>query len=93
MDRNPEKTIKVLEDTSVDLLTWFQNNGMKSNGDNGHLLVNSKERVHAKIGPCDIQRNSGAIIGNKLTFDKHTNNSCAKASRKTGCITPSVIVH
>lgn len=80
VDKNLEKTIKVLEDTSVDLLAWSENNGMKSNGDKCHLLVSSKEKVCAKIGPCDIQINAGVLIGNKLTFDKHINNSCAKAS-------------
>ena len=31
--KNPKKIIKVLEHTSVDLLTWFKNNGMKANAD------------------------------------------------------------
>ena len=43
--KNPEKIIKVLENTSVDLLKWFKNNGMKANADKCHLLVNSKEKV------------------------------------------------
>ena len=42
-DKNPVKIIKVLEDTSVELLTRFKNNGMKANADKYHLLVNSKE--------------------------------------------------
>ena len=50
VDKNPEKIIKVLEHTSVDLLTWFKNNGMKANADKCHLLVNSKRKVCAKIG-------------------------------------------
>ena len=43
--KNSEKIIKVLENTSVDLLIWFKNNGMKANADKCHLLVNSKEKV------------------------------------------------
>ena len=38
--KNPEKTIKVFENNSVDLLKWFKNNGMKANADKFHLLVN-----------------------------------------------------
>ena len=49
-----QKTIKLLEYTSVDLLPWFKNKRMRANADKSHLLVNSKEKVFAKIGPCDI---------------------------------------
>ena len=31
--KSPEKIIKVLENTFVDFLTWFKNNGMKANAD------------------------------------------------------------
>lgn len=53
-DKNPENIIEVLEDTSVDLLPWFKNNGMQANADKSHLLVNSKEKLCAEVGPCDI---------------------------------------
>ena len=53
VDISPEKIVKVLEQTYVDLLTWLKNNGMKPNVDKC-LLVNSKEKVCAKIGPYDI---------------------------------------
>ena len=46
--------IKVLEHISVELLTWFKNNGMKPNTDKSHLRVNSKEKVCAKIGPYNL---------------------------------------
>ena len=45
---------KLLENTSVELLKWFKNNGMKANADKDHLRVNSKEKVCAKIGPYDL---------------------------------------
>ena len=38
-----KKIIKVIEDTSVDLLIRSKNNGMKANADKYHLLVNSTE--------------------------------------------------
>ena len=36
-----KKIIKVLENTSVELLKWFRNNEIKVNADKCHLLVNS----------------------------------------------------
>ena len=45
----------MLRDTLVDFFTLFKTNGMKANTDKCHLLVNTKENVCAKIGPCDIQ--------------------------------------
>ena len=91
VDKNTEKIIKVLEHASVELLTWFKNNGMKANADKSHLLVNSKEKVCAKIGPHDIQISEqlkllGVLIDDKLTFDKHINNSCTKASQKLNAL-------
>ena len=49
VDKNPEKMIKVLEDTSVDLLTWVKKNGMQTNVDKCHLLVNSKSKCALKL--------------------------------------------
>ena len=48
--KNPKKIIKVLKNTSVDLLKLFKNNGMIANADKCHLLVNSKEKGCTKIG-------------------------------------------
>lgn len=59
----------MLEDTSVDLLPWFKNNGMQANANKSHLLVNSKEKLCAKVGPCDIQRGY-LSIDDKLAFEK-----------------------
>ena len=89
--KNPEKIIKVLEHTAVEILTWFENNGMKANSDKCYLLVNVKEKVCAKIGPYDIQSSEqqklqGVLIDNKLTFDKHINNLCLKASPKLNAL-------
>ena len=41
--------IKLLEDTSIDLLTCFKNNEMKVNADKCHLLVSSKEKLYDKL--------------------------------------------
>ena len=89
--KNPEKIIKVLGKNSVDFLKWFKNDGMKENGDKCHLLVNSKEKVCTKIGPHNIESSEqqkllGVLIDNKLTFDKHINNLCGKASQKLNAL-------
>ena len=60
---------------------------MKANAEKCHLLVNSKEKVCTKIGPYNIESSKQqkllwVLIENKLTFDKHINNLCAKASQK-----------
>ena len=67
-----KKIIKVLENTSVDLLKWFKNNGMKANADKCYPLVNSKEKVYTKIGSYNIESSEQqkllwVLIGNKLT--------------------------
>ena len=85
------KIIKVTENTSVDLSKWFKNNGIKANADKCHLLVNSKEKVCTKIGPYNIksseqQKLLGVLSDNKLTFDKHINNFCAKVSQKVNAL-------
>ena len=64
---------------------------MIANADKCHLLVNSKEKGCTKIGPYNIESNEhqkllGVLIDNKLTFDKHINNLCAKASQKLNAL-------
>ena len=62
--------IKLLEDTSIDLLTCFENNGMKVNADKCHLLVSSKEKLCDKIGPYDIQNSEQQkFLGVLLTMN------------------------
>ena len=72
-------------------MTWFKNNGIKANADKYHLLVNSNEKVCAKTGPCYIQscekqKLLKILIDNKLTFDEHVNNLCAKARPKLNAL-------
>ena len=72
-------------------MAWFKKNEMKANADKCHLLVNSKEKVCTEIGPYNIETSEqqkllGVLIDNKLTFDKHINNSCAKASQKLNAL-------
>ena len=48
INKNPGEITDVLADTSVDLLTWFQNNGMKTNVEKFRPSVTSKDKVFAK---------------------------------------------
>ena len=53
--KNHEKIIKVLENTSANLLKWFESNGRKAYAAKCHVLVNSKEKVWAKVGSYNIE--------------------------------------
>ena len=90
-----KKTLKkLLKYFEILLLTfWHGSKIMKwnTNADKCHLLVNSKEKVCTEIGPYNIETSEqqkllGVLIDNKLTFDKHINNSCAKASQKLNAL-------
>ena len=64
---------------------------MKANADKCHLLVNSKEKMCTEMAPykteCSRQQKLlGVLMDNKLTFDKHINNLCAKASQKLNAL-------
>ena len=82
-----------LEDTSVDMLTWFKTMRWKQ------ILINTIY-LCAKTGLCDIQGSRkqtllGVLFDNKLTFDKHIDNSSAKAFQKLRSANKmsSVILH
>ena len=53
--KNNEEVIKALENTSVDMLSWFAFNGMKVNPDKCHLLLSTEEDCHAVIGNHNIE--------------------------------------
>ena len=48
INKIPGEITEVLADTSVDLFTWFQNNGMKTNVEKFRPSVASKDKVFAK---------------------------------------------
>ena len=55
INKNPAKITEVLSVTSMDLFTWFQNNGMKTNVEKSRPGVTSKDKVSAKNRLYDIQ--------------------------------------
>ena len=48
INKNPREITEVVADTSMDLFTWFQNNGMKANVEKSRPSVTSKDKVFAK---------------------------------------------
>ena len=46
IDKNIENVTEVLADTSMDLFTWFKNNGVKANVEKVHIVVISKESIY-----------------------------------------------
>ena len=54
IDKNLENTTEVLADTSMDLFTWFKNNGVKANVEKVHIVVISKDKEFTKIRLYDI---------------------------------------
>ena len=91
MQKNNEEVIKALENTSVDMLSWFAFNGIKANPDKCHLLLSTEENYHAVIGNHNIdnskqQKLLGILLDSKLNFEKHISNLCANASQKLNAL-------
>ena len=89
--KNNEEVIKALENTSVDMLSWFAFNGMKANPDKCHLLLSTEENCHAVIENHNIENSKqqkllGILLDNKLNFEKHISNLCTKASQKLSAL-------
>ena len=89
--RNTNEITKALEHTSTDMLSWFNFNGMKANPDKCHLLLSSNENCNALIGNYTIENSKqqkllGVLLDNNLSFEKHINNLCTKASQKLSAL-------
>ena len=54
-----DRLIASLEEASMSLFTWFENNLMKSSADKCHLLVSSNEKITIKIGNHEIANTKG----------------------------------
>ena len=89
--KKTENIIGILEKTSLDMFSWFSNNGMKANPDKCHLLLSEKEKHKANIGDYVIENSKqqkllGVLLDNDLKFDKHVDNLCNKASQKLSAL-------
>ena len=86
-----KEIIESLENTSVDMLSWFGYNGMKANPDKCHLLLSCDENENALVGNYRIENSKqqkllGVLLDNGLNFEKHINNLCSKASQKLNAL-------
>ena len=83
---NTEEVIENLTNVTQKLFIWFANNKMKANHGKCHLLLSTQEEANIQIVNTTIKcSQSEKILGilDKLKFDKHVENICQKASRKS----------
>ena len=80
--------ISQLENGSVTLINWIQNNGLKANLDKFHLILSDTNQDYSvKVDKCSIKNSKsakllGIKIDNKLKFDEHVSDLCTKATQK-----------
>ena len=85
---NADNVINDLEYDANILINWFNNNLLKINAKISHvLMVPEKNSQPIKIGDSSISCSSeetilGILIDNKLTFDRHVEQLCKKATQK-----------
>ena len=66
-----------------DLLTWFNNNGMKANADKCHLLLSTRVLKANISNYAIINSEREKLLGdNHLNFESHIKGLCNKASQK-----------
>ena len=87
VNEKKESVISVLETSSSLLFGWFNNNFVKANSDNSHLIMSCREATTAVIDGFPIDSNKaevllGITIDHELKFDDHVNYLCKKASLK-----------
>ena len=88
---NTEEVIENLINGTQKLFTWFANNQMKANHDKCHVLLSTPEESNIQIANTTIkcsqsEKKLGVILDNQLKFDKHIENICQKASRKSNAL-------
>ena len=86
-----KSVVQELEVSSSILFTWLRNNYMKANTDKSHLLLSGNSNLTANIDGNVIESKGsqvfiGITIDSNLSFDKHTNNLCKKASAKLNAL-------
>ena len=83
--------IKSLEDDSITLFKWFQDNQMKANNDNYHLITSKRSCMNLKIGNINIENSTcekllGVEVDNNLNFIEHLDGIIKKAGRKVSAL-------
>ena len=85
--RNHKLVIEELETSSSILFKWLQTSYMKVNTDKSHLLLSGNVSLTSNIDNKLIESENeqvllGVTIDSNLSFQKHINNLCKKASQK-----------
>ena len=79
--------MKELETASVNILKWFNQNGMKLNEEKCHVICNGGNDITAKIGNTYLQNGDhqnilGINLDKKLSSDTHVKAICNVTSKK-----------
>ena len=85
--RNIEEVVASLEEVSEVIFQWFRDNQFQGNANKCHVLLSTDKQVQVNIGTAQIENTQnekllGIIIDSKLSFDKHIQQICSKASDK-----------
>ena len=88
---NHKSVVEELEISSSVLFTWLRNNYMKANTKKSHLLVSGSNKTTANIDRNvkeseDNQILLGITVYSNLSFNKHINSLCKKASAKLNAL-------
>ena len=89
--RNHKLVIEELETSSFILFKWLQTNYMKVNTDKSHLLLSGNVSLTSNTDNNLIESENeqvllGVTIDLNLSFEKHINNLCKKASQKLNAL-------
>ena len=89
--RNHQLVIEELENSSSILFKWLKTNYMKVNTDKSHLLLSGNTCLTSNIDNNLIESEKeqvllGVTIDSNLSFEKHINNICKKASHKLNAL-------
>ena len=83
-----ESVIEILENDSVRLFRWFEDNAIKANPDKSHLILSSPDTDISAVINGKVIKNDNVVnllgikIDNNLNFTKHVTNLCKNASKK-----------
>ena len=86
-DRNTEEVIASLEEVSKCIFQWFRDREFQGNASKCHVLLSTNKKVHINIGTAQIENSQfekllGVTLDSRLTFEKHIQQICGKASSK-----------
>ena len=77
-----------IQDDSINLFTWFKNNGLKANPKKSHLLLNCNDTDKSALIENNriFNENDVYLLGitfeNNMMFEKHVSTLCTRASQK-----------